>query len=202
MKNPGGGNEAKLDQLLVAYGRAFDEVEPSTDYLDGVWQRIEASDEQLSTSSGTKLDRLFAAYRKSFEEIQASADFLPGVWAKVGAAQQPGWLLSAERRLNRLFAAYGGTFTEIEPSVNFMSTLWAKIEQSKPAGWVSLIRSWAPRLATAGVAAAMLLSLSLELQQRARPERALLQSSYIDALTSDSLDEHDHALWTLAGYRR
>ena len=196
-------NEDRLDNLFTAYRQTFDEVDASPDFLPGVWARIDEArrEDSLGATEG-RLDRLFGAYRQSFDEVDASSSFLPAIWARIDESRQVGWLISAEQRLDRLFAAYRQTFGEVEASPNFMPNLWAKIEQTRPAGWLGLIRAWSPRLAAAGAAAAILLSVSLRLQQQARPERALLQNSYVDALTLDSMDEHDTALWTLAGYQR
>ena len=202
-------NEDRLDKLFATYRQTFDDVDASPEFLSGVWARIGESQQtdQLDAATEGRLDQLFAVYRRSFDQIEASSSFLPAIWARIGESRlaeslQPGWLVGAEERLDRLFAAYRQTFGEIEVSANFMPNLWAKIEQSRPVGWLGLIRAWSPRLAAAGAAAAILLSVSLRVQQQARPERALLQNTYVDALTLDSMDEHDNALWTLAGHRR
>ena len=54
--------------------------------------------------------------------------------------------------------------------------------------------------AAAGLAAALLAG-SVWMTNRATDEAALLDESYVDVLTADSMDEHDGSLWVQAGNR-
>ena len=85
---------------------------------------------------------------------------------------------------------------------SFLAGVWAKIEAARPTDWLAVIERWSPRIAFAGVAAAALLTASVWIPgQHAQRHSAAVDQSYVDALTVDSMDEHDGAMWTLAGLK-
>ena len=105
-----------------------------------------------------------------------------------------------EQELDQLFAAAQRAFpAEIEPSPEFLSGVWARIEAARPTNWLALVERWSPRVAIAGLAAAALMTSALWLPSSARRQATVLDKSYIETLTVDSLDEHDGAMWLLAG---
>lgn len=104
-----------------------------------------------------------------------------------------------EGKLDRLFAAYRDATPEIEPSPEFLASVWRKIEEQRPSSWLNALGFWSPRVAALGVLAAGALAFSTWLDQTNHREAAVLESSYVEKLTVDSLDEHDQALWVLAG---
>ena len=106
------------------------------------------------------------------------------------------------RKLDRVFAAYREATSNIDSSPQFLAGVWRRIEEQRPVGWLNVLGIWSPRLAAAAVAAAALLTFSTWLDHAIQREQAVLESSYVEALTADSLDEHDEALWVLAGRRR
>ncbi len=106
-----------------------------------------------------------------------------------------------EQELDRLFVAYRDAIPDLEPSPEFLANVWRKIEDSRPSLWTSALQHWAPRIAGVGVLAAALLTASVWIPQQRERQDALLDGSYLEALTVDSLDEHDGALWIMAGDR-
>lgn len=108
-----------------------------------------------------------------------------------------------EQELDALFAQAKTAFpAEIEPSPEFLAGVWARIEAARPTDWLAMIERWSPRIALAGVAAAMIMAASVWIPQAADQRAAAIDSSYIEALTFDSMDEHDGAMWTLAGLKK
>ena len=103
-----------------------------------------------------------------------------------------------DKFLDRMFEIYRDALGEFEPSPEFMPNLWAKIESHRPVSWLTHLVAWSPRLAFASVAVAALLIASMWLPQGQFSDTAVLESSYVDVLTLDSMDEHDGALWQLA----
>ena len=106
-----------------------------------------------------------------------------------------------ERQLDELFAAARRAFPEIEPSPEFLAQVWRRIEERGQPSWLQLIPGWSAKLAVASAVAAFVLSFSAYLERQQRISEDLLDRSYVDALTVDSLDEDDSAMWTLAGNR-
>lgn len=107
-----------------------------------------------------------------------------------------------EKFLDRMFAIYREALGEFEPSPEFLPNIWARIESRRPVSWLTHVVAWSPRLAFASVAVAALLIASIWLPNGQSNESALLESSYVDVLTLDSMDEHDGALWQLAENER
>lgn len=108
---------------------------------------------------------------------------------------------SDRRFLNHLLSAYGDLLGPFEPSPHFNAGLWARIEERrlKAASWMSYWIAWAPRLSLAAVVlAAALLAAVPWLSPDDGSESALLDSSYVDVLARDSIDDPDGALWVLA----
>ncbi len=108
----------------------------------------------------------------------------------------------SDELLDRLFAAYRAALGEFRPSPEFLPLLWAQIESRRPVSWLTHLAAWSPRLALAAVAFAALLIASLWFPYGQSNESAVLESSYVDVLTLDSMDEHDRALWQLAENNR
>ncbi|MBI1356285.1 MAG: hypothetical protein GC160_18240 [Acidobacteria bacterium] len=105
-----------------------------------------------------------------------------------------------EQELDQLFRAAQDAFPEeLDPSPEFLAGVWARIEASRPTDWLAVIERWSPRIAVAGVAAAAIMSSALWFPNHAAQHAAVVDKSYIEALTVDSLDEHDGAMWILAG---
>jgi len=104
--------------------------------------------------------------------------------------------------LDEVFAAYREATPAPEPSPDFLAQVWRRIEERRPAQWLDLIRVWSPRLAAASALTAGLLTYSTWITERAARVEAVANQTYVEALTADSLDEHDEALWTIAGNRR
>ncbi len=107
----------------------------------------------------------------------------------------------SEQELDRLFEDYRDAIPEVEPSPDFLARVWEKIEQNRAAGWLPFLRLWAPRVALAGGLAAALLTASVWIPAQQQRQEAVLEQSYVEALTVESLDEHDGALWIMAGDR-
>ena len=106
-----------------------------------------------------------------------------------------------EQELDRLFAKYRAAMPELEASPEFVANVWRRIEEARPSIWTSMLQHWAPRFAALGAAAAVLLTVSTWIPQQQQRRESVLDRSYLEALTVDSLDEHDGALWMLAGDR-
>jgi len=106
--------------------------------------------------------------------------------------------------LDRLFATYRSLLGDFEPSAAFVAKVWQRIEarRAERGGWASYLVAWAPRLAYGSLALALILIASQWLPINDRREDALIESSYVDVLTENSLDEQDGALWALAEFRR
>lgn len=107
-----------------------------------------------------------------------------------------------DEELGRVFESYDRSVPEIDASPDFLPGVWRRIEERRSLGWLAPLQLWSPRLAAAGALAAALLVGSLWLSGRALIDSALLEESYVDALTADSMDEHDGSLWAQAGNRR
>lgn len=103
--------------------------------------------------------------------------------------------------LDRLFAAYRRATSEVEASRNFLPELWARIDAQRTPEWLSPLKLWATRLTAASAAAAALMVASSLLPTNAEQPIDVLDASYEEVLTVDSMDEHDGALWILAGVR-
>jgi hypothetical protein len=111
--------------------------------------------------------------------------------------------LHDERELDALFAQARTAFpAEIEPSPEFLSGVWAKIEAARPTDWLAVIERWSPRVALAGLAAAVVMTVSVWAPKDARERALVLDQGYIEVLSADSMDEHDGAMWALAGLRK
>lgn len=106
-----------------------------------------------------------------------------------------------EQQLDQLFADYREAIPEIEPSPEFLANVWRKIEDNRASSWLSVLQQWAPRIAVAGGLGAALLTASVWIPAQRERQEAVLDQSYVEALTVDSLDEHDGALWIMAGDR-
>lgn len=106
-----------------------------------------------------------------------------------------------ERQLDELFTASRRAFPDFEPSADFLAQVWRRIEEQRQPGWLQLILAWSPKVAVAAAVAAILLSFSAHVDKQRQVSEELLDRSYVDALTVDSLDEDDSAMWTLAGKR-
>ena len=108
-----------------------------------------------------------------------------------------------EQELDALFAKARTAFPdEIEASPEFFSAVWARIEAARPTDWLAVIERWSPRIALAGLAAAVMITASVWIPSHADQHALAVDSSYIEALTFDSMDEHDGAMWTLAGLKK
>jgi len=106
------------------------------------------------------------------------------------------------RELDEVFAAYREATPAPEPAPDFLAQVWRRIELQRPAPWLDLIRLWSPRLAMTGALAAAVLTYSTSASKREARVEAVAEQAYVEALTADTLDEHDEALWTIAGNRR
>lgn len=101
--------------------------------------------------------------------------------------------------LRRLLAAYKALLGEFEPSPAFVPGVWRAIEARRERGaWRHYLIAWSPRIGLAAVAVAVLLIASQWLPLGNGTESALIDSSYVDVLAMDSMDEEDGALWVLA----
>jgi len=108
-----------------------------------------------------------------------------------------------EQELNELFARARAAYPdEIEPSPEFLAGVWARIEAVRPTDWLAVIERWSPRIAFAGIAAAALMTAAVWIPEQAERHAAAVESSYLEALAADSMDEHDGAMWVLAGLKR
>lgn len=108
---------------------------------------------------------------------------------------------NSEQELDRLFANYRSAIPELEPAPEFLASVWRRIEVHRSSSWLTILRPWAPRVAVAGALAAALLTASVWIPARQQRQEAVLDHGYLEALTVDSLDEHDSALWIMAGDR-
>ena len=105
-----------------------------------------------------------------------------------------------EQELDQLFSRYRAAIPDLEPSPDFLSGVWKRIEENRPTSWTAIL-SWAPRVAAAGALAAIVLIASVWIPAQQEQQDEVLNHSYVEALTVDSLDEHDGALWIMAGDR-
>jgi len=111
--------------------------------------------------------------------------------------------LHEEQELDALFARAKDAFPdEIEPSPEFLAGVWSRIEAARPTDWLAVIERWSPRIALAGVAAALVMAVSVWTPSHTGQHAAAIDSSYVEALTFDSMDEHDGAMWQLAGLKK
>jgi hypothetical protein len=111
--------------------------------------------------------------------------------------------LHDEREIDALFAKARTAYpTEIEPSPEFLSGVWAKVEAARPTDWLAVIERWSPRIALAGLAAAVMMTVSVWAPNDARERALALQTGYLEALSADSMDKHDGAMWLLAGMKK
>ena len=106
--------------------------------------------------------------------------------------------------LGRLFAAYREACPDLEGSANFVPHVWEAIDRSRPASWVFPLRVWARRLVMSATLATSLLIGYLAVWQRPAvpPTADVLEASYLDVLTAESLDEQDAEFWRLAENNR
>ena len=100
--------------------------------------------------------------------------------------------------LDRAFTAYRAATPEIEPSPRFMAGIWERIEATRPVAWLAPLRLWGIRLAAAAAVVTILLSGYVKYTVATSNDIDVLNTTYADVLTADSLDEHDRALWVLA----
>ncbi len=105
-----------------------------------------------------------------------------------------------DQYLNRLFGVYKELLGDFEPSPAFVAEVRAKIDsrEQERASWASYLIAWSPRLAIASFAVAALLVASQWMPIGNESDSALLDSSYVDVLALDSMEEQDEALWVLA----
>ncbi len=105
-----------------------------------------------------------------------------------------------EKSLDRLFAAYRELLGDFEPTPTFAARVWLGIEARKleSTSWVAYLIAWSPRLAVASAAVAALLIASQWMPLSDGARATVLDSTYVDILALDSMDEQDGALWTLA----
>jgi hypothetical protein len=108
---------------------------------------------------------------------------------------------NTEQELDALFASAKNAFPEIEPSPDFMAEMWAKIEDRRAPAWMMLVSRWSPRLALAGSLAAAILTFTAAMHHQSSRSQELLNSSYVDVLTSSSFDADEGSHWVLAGRR-
>lgn len=108
--------------------------------------------------------------------------------------------MNRDEFLDRLFAMYKELLGEFEPTPAFVAKVWARIDSRRQerASWASYLIAWSPRLAIASFAVAALLVASQWMPLRYESDSALLDSSYVDVLALDSMEEQDEALWVLA----
>lgn len=101
--------------------------------------------------------------------------------------------------LDRMFATYRELLGDYEPTPAFTALVWRRIEARKAegVGWAAYLFAWAPRLAFGSLVLAVLLLLSNWVQPQ-DTDSIVLDSTYVDALALDSMDEDDEALWVLA----
>jgi hypothetical protein len=113
-------------------------------------------------------------------------------------------LSNGQDGLGRLFAAYREACPDPEGSANFVPHVWEAIERSRPASWVFPLRVWARRLVVSATLAASLLIGYLALWQRPvpAPTADVMEASYLDVLTAESLDDQDAEFWRLAENKR
>ncbi len=104
-----------------------------------------------------------------------------------------------ERQLDELFAASRRAFPDFEPSGNFLADVWRRIDEQRQPSWMQLVLAWSPRVAVASAVLAVVLSFSTRVHKQRQLSEDLLNQSYVGALTVDSLDADDGAMWTLAG---
>jgi hypothetical protein len=105
-----------------------------------------------------------------------------------------------ETILDRIFEIYRELTGDIESSPYFLANIWRGIELRKQENrsWMTYLVAWSPRLAIASAAVALLLIASVWIPFGASNEVVLLDSSYVDVLAQNSMDEQDDALWRLA----
>lgn len=104
----------------------------------------------------------------------------------------------SDRTLDRAFAVYRSATPDFEPSPRFLAGIWERIENARPAAWLAPLRFWGMRLAAAAAVVTILLSGYTEYVAASPEDVDVLNTTYADVLTADSLDEHDKALWVLA----
>jgi hypothetical protein len=105
--------------------------------------------------------------------------------------------------LGRLFAAYRDACPDLAGSANFVPHVWEAIERSRPASWVFPLRFWARRLVmSATLATSLLIGYLAVWQGPAASTADVLDASYLDVLTAESLDEQDAEFWRLAENNR
>lgn len=104
----------------------------------------------------------------------------------------------SDQDLDRAFAAYRAATPEFEASPRFLAGIWERIETTRPVAWLALLRLWGMRLTAAAAVATILLSGYVKFTVATADDVDVLNTTYADVLTVDSLDEHDQALWVLA----
>lgn len=104
----------------------------------------------------------------------------------------------SDRDLDRAFAAYRAATPEFEASPRFLAGIWERIEATRPVAWLAPLRLWGMRLAAAAAVVTILLSGYVKYTVATADDVDLLNTTYVDVLTADSLDEHDQAFWLLA----
>lgn len=104
----------------------------------------------------------------------------------------------SDQDLGRVFAAYRAATPEFEPSPRFLAGVWERIESTRPVAWLAPLRLWGMRLAAAAAVVAIMLSGYVKYTVATADDVDVLNTTYADVLTADSLDEHDQALWVLA----
>lgn len=104
----------------------------------------------------------------------------------------------SDQALDRAFAAYRAATPEFEASPRFLAGIWERIEAARPVAWLAPLRLWGMRLAAVAALLTILLSGYLRYTVATSNDIDVLNTTYADVLTADSLDEHDQALWVLA----
>lgn len=104
----------------------------------------------------------------------------------------------SDQALDRVFTLYRAATPEFEASPRFLAGIWERIEATRPVAWLAPLRLWGTRLAAAAAVVTILLAGYVKYTVATGSDIDVLNTTYADVLTADSLDEHDQALWVLA----
>jgi hypothetical protein len=103
-------------------------------------------------------------------------------------------------RLERLWEAYRQATPEPGISPNFMPELWARIDAARPVSWVGPLEWLAARVLPVAVALTLAMSAYIWIPNfTGGGDGTELQSSYVDALTADMLEQQRPPLWVHSG---